>query len=306
MTSSVHPNEAHRDKTQMRSAKARAGMLMFAPAALYLLFVELVPIGYAFYLSLTNYNPLSRGGPVFQGLANYQAMLSSPEFWSAFRVTVQYVLEVVPAVCVLALGLALLMNRPLPGIGLFRAVFYLPRVVPLATVSLVWLWMYSRDGFLNYLGSFIGFGDVPWLSSPDMALHSLAAMLVWKALGGNMILFLAGLQTISRDLYEAARIDGAGAWSRFVHVTLPGIRPVLLYVGVMNIIYLFQSFTEIYLLTGGGPVQSTTTIEMLIYKQAFSEGAMGRASATSFLLFATILAFVMLALRLSSTSEQSA
>jgi multiple sugar transport system permease protein len=276
------------------------GLLFVTPAVLYVLIFNIVPVIYAFYLSFTNYSPLDRAGPRWQGLTEYGDVLSSPQFWNALRVTLQYTLEVVPAAVVLAIGLALLANRSLPGIGLLRTFFYLPRIVSLTAVSLVWLWLYSDRGFFNSLGSTFGMGAIPWLSSPALAIHSLAAMRVWKALGGNMVLFLAGLQGIPAELYEAASIDGAGRWHKFSHVTLPGLRPVIVYVTTINLIYILQSFSEIYIMTAGGPLESTTTVNVLIYNQAFQYNQLGQASATAFLLFAVIFVFAYFNIRLIS------
>ncbi|GHO92873.1 sugar ABC transporter permease [Reticulibacter mediterranei] len=290
----------HKRYSKQEQHIALAGIAFITPAALYVLIFNIFPVLYAFYLSFTDYNPINRNGPQFYGLSGYQTLLTSQQFWNALWVTVQYTLEVVPPAVVLAMGMAVLVNARLRGITFFRALFYLPRIVSLTAVSLIWLWLYSNNGFFNYLLSLIGKGGVAWLTSPAIALHALAVMRIWKALGGNMVFFLAGLQSIPGELYEAAKIDGAGSWSLFRHVTLPGLRPVLVYVATVNLIYIFQSFSEIYIMTAGGPVESTTTVNMLIYNQAFQYNQLGLASATAFLLFAVIFAFAFFNIRLIS------
>jgi ABC-type sugar transport system permease subunit len=279
---------------------ALAGFLFVLPASLYIFIFNVIPLIYAFYLSLTSYDPLDRGGPKWHGLEGYGEVLGSDQFWSALRITAQYTFEIIPLAIIFALGLALLANRRIPGIGLLRGIFYLPRIVSLTAVSLIWLWLYSRDGLFNYIGTFFGGGDTPWLTAPDLAIHSLVIMRVWKALGGNMVLFLAGLQNIPVELYEAARIDGANGWNLFRYITMPGLRPVAIYVITTNIIYLFQSFSEIYVLTNGGPLESTMTVNMLIYREAFQYNQMGQACVIAFLLFAVIFAFAYVNLRLMS------
>jgi ABC-type sugar transport systems, permease components len=300
----VSPTTKRRGAIQKRIALT--GMIFAAPAVLYVLVFNVFPVIYAFYLSFTNYSPIARQGPQIQGLDSYRTVLASGQFWNAMGVTIQYTLEVVPPSIILAIALALLANRPLRGIGLFRAMVYLPRIVSLTAASLVWLWLYSDQGLFNYLVSLLGIDKIEWLNSPALALHAVAVMRIWKALGGNMVLFLAGLQVIPGDLYEAAAIDGANKWAKFFYVTLPGLRPVMAYVTTVNIIYLFQSFSEIYIMTQGGPTESTTTVNMLIYRQAFQYNQLGQASATAFLLFAVIFIFAIFNIRLVSARRTNA
>ncbi|GAA3971996.1 sugar ABC transporter permease [Actinomadura viridis] len=274
-----------------------AGIAFTSPVIAYLAVFQLFPVLYGLYLSFTSYSPLDRGAPRPVGFGNYTGLLHSADFLRSLRVTAQFVAEVLPFAVGLALGLALLANRRIPGIGLFRAGLFLPRIVPLTAVSLIWLWMYSPDGWFNSLAAQIGLSPREWLLDEGSALHAVAFMRVWKALGGNMILFLAGLQAIPPVLYEAAKMDGAGAWARFRHVTLPGLRPVMVYVVTINIVYLAQSFAEIFILTGGGPLGSTTTTNFLIYQEAFQNNQFGSASAMAFVLFAFIFAFSFIAMR---------
>ncbi|WP_165367404.1 carbohydrate ABC transporter permease [Phytoactinopolyspora endophytica] len=273
------------------------GALFVAPAAAYIGIFHLFPVVYGLYLSFTRYSPLDRGGPQLIGIDNYVDLLSDADFHKSVRVTVQFVAEVLPFAVAIALGLALLANRSMRGIGLFRAGLFLPRIVPLAAVSLIWLWLYSPDGWFNHLLGQVGLDPRNWLLDEGTALHAVAGMRVWKALGGNMVLFLAGLQAIPRTLYEAATVDGANSWQRFRYVTLPGLRPVTTYIVILNIVYLAQSFAEIFILTGGGPLRSTTTTNFLIYEEAFQNNRFGSASAMAFVLFALIFAFSFMILR---------
>ncbi|MCS5497435.1 sugar ABC transporter permease [Cnuibacter physcomitrellae] len=284
-------------KRRRWSRTALIGLLFVLPAGLYIVIFQLVPVLYGLVLSFTKYSPLSRSGPVFTGIENYTDLLSDADFGSALLVTGRYVLQVLPITVILALGLAILVNRPFKGVGLFRSALYVPHIVSLTAVSMVWLWMYSQTGLFNEVLGWFGAPAQSWLLDSDSALNAVSAMRIWKALGSNMVLLLAGLQSIPRDLYEAARVDGAGRWATFRYVTLPGLRPMLVYVIAMDIIYLAQGFAEIYVLTQGGPLGSTTTVNYLIYTEAFQYNSMGSASAMAFVLFALIIGFSLLTIR---------
>ena len=272
-------------------------MIFVAPAVLYVVIFQLAPVMYGFVLSFTQYSPLQRGAPTFIGLENYLGLLADTDFRSALWVTARYTLQVLPVTVAIALILAMLANRPFRGVGIFRSALYIPHIVSLTAVSMIWLWMYSQNGLLNELLALIDLGPQRWLNEPDSALNAVSAMRVWKALGTNMVLLLAGLQTIAKDLYEQSSIDGATRWQQFRHVTLPGLRPMLIFVVAMDIIYLSQSFAEIFVLTSGGPLNSTTTVNYLIYTEAFDYSSMGSASAMAFVLFAFIAGLTLIALR---------
>lgn len=273
------------------------GVGFVAPAAIYIAIFHLFPVLYGLVLSFTEYSPLARSGPQFNGLANYEALFASPDFANALVVTGRYVLQVLPVTVILALFLALLVNRPFKGVGIARSALYIPHIVSLTAVSMVWLWMYSQNGLFNEMLGFFGLPDQAWLLNEETALTAASAMRIWKALGSNMVLLLAGLQAIPRELYEAAEMDGAGKWHQFRYVTLPGLRPVLVFVVAMDIIALAQSFAEIFVLTQGGPLGSTTTVNYLIYTQAFQYNQLGAASAMAFVLFAFIAGFSLLSVR---------
>src|SRR5690606_17581465 len=189
---------------------------------------------------------------------NYVAIFSDSDFLNALGVTGSYLLMVLPPLVVGALLLAMLINRPFPGVGLVRAGLYIPNIISLTAVSLIWLWMYSQSGFFNQVLESVGLPEQAWLLGEQSALPAAAVMRIWTALGSNMVLLLAGLQTVPKELYEAARMDGAGRWAQFVHVTLPALRPMLTFVVAMDIIAISQGFAEIFVLTKGGPLGSTT------------------------------------------------
>lgn len=280
-----------------RSSRRWIGLLFVLPAALYLIVFQLFPVLYGLALSFTRYSPLSRSGPEPVGADNYTRLLNDPEFGQALLVTGKYVALVLPCTVVIALGLALLAKQSFRGVGLFRSALYVPHIVSLTAVSMVWLWMYSQHGLFNEILALFGLPEQSWLLEEGAALNAAAAMRIWKALGANMVLLLAGLQAIPSVLYEAARVDGAGAWHAFRHVTLPGLRPMLTYVIAMDIVFLAQGFAEIFVLTRGGPLGSTTTVNYLIYTEAFQYNRFGSASAMAFVLFACIIAFAFLAIR---------
>jgi multiple sugar transport system permease protein len=273
------------------------GLAMVAPAAIYTVVFHLIPVVYGFVLSFTKYSPLQRGAPTFVGGDNYTGLVGDADFGNALLVTGRYVLTVLPITVVIALGLAILANKSIPGVGLFRSALYVPHIVSLTAVSMVWLWMYSQNGLINEVFSAFGWSGQSWLLDQDSALNAASAMRIWKALGSNMVLLLAGLQGIAQHLYEAARVDGAGPWQIFRYVTLPGLRPILVYVVTMDIIYLAQGFAEIFVLTKGGPLGSTTVVNYLIYTEAFQYNHLGRASAMAFVLFALIAGFSLIAFR---------
>ncbi|MFD5226107.1 carbohydrate ABC transporter permease [Microbacterium sp. NPDC058342] len=284
-------------RRRLWTRNARVGLLFVLPAAVYVGIFHLAPVIYGFVISLTDFNPLSRDAADFVGGDNYGRLLQDPAFGNALLVTGQYVLLVLPITVILALGLAMLVNRPFKGVGIVRSAMYVPHIVSLTAVSMIWLWMYSQNGLFNEILSGIGLPTQSWLLEQDSALTAVAAMRIWKALGSNMVLLLAGLQTVPRELYEAGRVDGAGAWQLFRHITLPSLRPILVYVVAMDIIFLAQGFAEIYVLTGGGPLGSTTTVNYIVYTEAFQYNRMGDASAMAFVLFAFIAAASILSVK---------
>lgn len=291
----------HQRPVKLKQLLAGYGFVL--PAGLHLLLFSLGPILFALFISFHAWSILSPERP-FVGLGNYREVVTSREFWNSLKNTALYVLHV-PAGMLVSLGLALLLNRSrMPGLGLLRTIFYLPSITSFVAIALVWQWIYNPDfGLFNYALSLLGLGPLPWLHDPATALLSLMLMAIWIQAGYQMVIFLAGLQNIPAYLYEAARIDGAGPWQRFVHITLPQLRPTTFFILVTSVIGSFQVFTQIYVMTEGGPLQATEVIVYYIYKNAWDYLRMGYASAMSFILFAIILLLTLLQFRLMGRRE---
>lgn len=282
--------------TPLRLAEAGRAWAFLAPSFAHLLVFSIGPILFALWLSFHQWNLLSPERP-WVGLENYRELAADADFWHAVRNTAVYVLFV-PAGMVLALGLALLANRRMPGVNLLRAAFFLPYVTSFVAISLVWKWMLQPDvGLLNNLLGYVGIPPQPWLSSPATALPSLMLMSVWMYAGYMMVIFLAGLQNIPVSLYESARIDGAGPWRRFRHITLPMLRPTTLFVLVTMVIFMFQVFTAVYVMTEGGPLHATDVIVYHIYRNAWEYLRMGYASAMAWVLFAIVFLITLVQFR---------
>ena len=288
-------------KNRARRHTMLMGYLFVAPMALYVLIVHFIPIASSLYLSFTDYNILT--APKWVGVANYVKLLFRDDlFRRAMRNTAQYALEVLPLNIAISLALALLVNRATRGIVIFRTLFYLPVVTSIIAVSMIWLWLYEpRSGLINLILGKLGVGPVNWLGSPALALHSLVLMRVWRGVGWNMVIYLAGLQGIPQYLYEAAEVDGASGLGKFRYITWPMLKPVTYYIIVMGLISTFQTFGEVYAMTGGGPLDSTTTVAFLVYQRAFQYFEMGEASAVAFLLFGVILVLSLVNIRYFQT-----
>ena len=248
----------------------------------------LFPIVYSLAVSFTDYNPL-QGGATWVGAANYAHALDDPQFWQSLKVTMIFVVGTIPFTTSLALALALLLNRPLRGRGLMRASFFMPTVVSLVVISLIFKQMYSPFGLLNAMLSVFGVEGQAWLQNPKTALPAVMLMDVWAAIGYYAVIYLAGLQTISQELYEAVEVDGGSWWDKIRHVTLPLLLPTTLFVVVINTIRSLQVFIEIFVMTRGGPLDSTLTSVFYLYEQGFRYFNLGYASALAYLLF--ILSF---------------
>ena len=285
----------HRQKVMLGS------VFLGLPLAWLTLFV-VFPILLVVYLSFTSYDIL--GAPKWIGLVNYEDLLDDDVFWTAVRNTAYYTVVTVPVGMALSLLLALFINRHLPGIGFFRTVYYAPVVAPLVTSALVWMLFYSETtGLFNYLLSLMGFAPKQWLNSTAWAMPSVILMSIWKSLGFNMVIFLAGLQSIPRELYEAASLDGAGPVRGFRHITLPLLTPSTVYVTITSIIASFQVFSQVFVMTAGGPNNATTTIVHQIYRTAFVHLEVGYASAMALALFVILVAASFVNLRLFARKE---
>lgn len=270
--------------------------VLLAPTLFGLLVGTLGPVLAAIGISFSNWDVITP--PTFAGLENYQNLLKDPTFRKALLNTVYYVGVMVPVSTVLSLGLALLMNQKLRAITWYRTAYFLPVVSSTVAVALVWSWIYSKDfGLLNYVLRSLGLEPIAWLSSTKWAMPAVIIMGVWGILGEGMIIFLAGLQSISQSYYEAAEVDGASGWQKLWRITLPLITPSLFFFFIITMINAFQAFEQIYIMTRGGPVNSTTTIVYYIYRNAFRNFKMGYASSQAIVLFLIIMILTLISWR---------
>ncbi|MDY0110653.1 MAG: sugar ABC transporter permease [Candidatus Krumholzibacteria bacterium] len=284
-------------------AQARAGWLFIAPALLLLATFFVLPVVAGLLLSLTDfdlYAVADPGAARFVGLSNFAAVLADDAFWRAFANTLTFVLIGMPLSLAVSLAAALLLDHRRARLrGLFRTVYFVPVVTTLVSVAIVWRYLYHpRYGLLNHGLELLGLGPIDWLGDPRFAMPAIILLAVWKNFGYNMLIFLAGLQTIPDELYEAAAIDGAGPWRRFRHITLPGLAPTALFVGVTTLIGYFQLFAEPYVMTQGGPLGATRSLVLLMYEEGFRWWRMGIASTVAVLLLVITVAAALVQLRL--------
>jgi multiple sugar transport system permease protein len=270
-----------------------------APALVLIGVFFFLPVAASLILSFTDFDIYALGDLHrlrLVGLSNYRRLLADPRFHLALRNTLYFVAVGGPLSVAVSLGAALLVNHRLTRCqGLFRSLLFLPVVTTLVAVAVVWRYLYHpRYGFLNYLLGLAGIGPIDWLGDPDWAMPALVLMAVWKNFGFNMIVFIAGLQSIPKNLYEAAALDGAGPFLQFRHVTLPMLAPTFLFVTVMTMIGYFQFFAEPYVMTQGGPADSTLSVALLMFQEGFRWWNLGYAAAVAFLLFLIILAGTVL------------
>jgi multiple sugar transport system permease protein len=277
-------------------AERRWAFFFLAPSGIGFLVFTLLPVAASLGLSAMRWNLV--GAPSWIGLDNYVRAVNDLMFWRVLRNTAVYTLGTVPTTMVLSLTIALALNQKIPGMTLFRGLYYLPVVAPMVAVAMVWRWLYNTDfGVINYLLSRVGVSAVPWLTSMRWALPAVIIMSVWKSLGYGMVLYLAGLQGIPQHLYDAAAVDGANAWQRFWYVTLPMLSATTFFVLVTSVIGSFQVFGQVYIMTRGGPANATSTLVYYIYQNGFESFRMGYASALSWLLFAVIFVFTVIQFR---------
>jgi multiple sugar transport system permease protein len=274
-----------------------------APALALIALFFFLPVAASLLLSFTDFDIYALGDPGrlrFVGLDNYFRLLRDPLFWTALKNTLYFVAVGGPLSVAVSLGAALLMNHRLVRFkGLFRSLLFLPVVTTLVAVAVAWRYLYHpRYGLLNYVLGLAGLGPIDWLGDPRWAMPAIILMAVWKNFGFNMIIFIAGLQSIPQRLYEAAEIDGAGNFARFRHITLPLLAPTFLFVTVITMIGYFQLFAEPYVMTQGGPADSTLSVALLMFQEGFRWWNLGYAAAVAFMLFLIILAGTAVQLKL--------
>jgi multiple sugar transport system permease protein len=270
-----------------------------APALTLIAVFFLLPVGASFLLSLTDfdiYSVADLGNLRVVGVRNYRALLADPIFWKALRNTVYFVVVAGPLSVAVSLGAALLVTATAVRLkALFRTVFFVPVVTSLVAVAVVWRYLYHpRFGLLNYALSLVGAAPLDWLGDPRLAMPAIILMSVWKNFGFNMVIFMAGLQSIPERVYEAASVDGASRWQQFWRITLPMLAPTFVFVAIMTLIGNFQLFAEPYVMTQGGPSHSTLSMVLYMYEEGFRWWSLGYAAALAFVLFAIILAVTAL------------
>jgi multiple sugar transport system permease protein len=286
------PAVQRRGPGRRRRRENLAGYVFLSPWLLGLIAITAIPMLISLYLSFTDYSPLgSLSDANWIGLGNYRRMFTTdPSYWHAVRVTVMFALIAVPVKLAAALAVALMLNRAFRGVGFFRGLFYLPSLLGGSVgLAIVWRSMFNREGAFNSFLDLFGIHGRPWINDPTWALGTLIVLAVWQ-FGAPMVIFLAGLKQVPAELYEAASVDGAGAWSQFRNVTLPILSPVIFFNLVLETIHGFQGFTSAFVVSGGtgGPVDSTLMYTLGLYIKGFVEFDMGYASAMAWVFLVVV------------------
>lgn len=263
--------------------------LFLLPALLILGLTVFYPALRAFYLSFTQYEYDLTLPPTWVGLSNFQRLWSDAIFWQTFRNTLLYLVGVVPVLVMLPLALAILVNQKLRGIHWFRVAYYVPVVISMVVAGIAWKWLYADTGLLNQLLKVVNLPPIPWLTSPAWAIFSVMAVTVWKGLGYYMVIYLAGLQAIPQDLYEAAAIDGSDGLRKHWDITIPLMRPYIFLVAVISAISATKVFEEVYVMTRGGPNHASETIVYYLYNKAFGDLEISYACTIGLMMFLLIV-----------------
>ena len=284
--------------------QTRAGWLFLLPALALIGVFFVVPVIAGLVLSFTDFDLYAIGDPAnarFVGFDNYQAVLANPLFWKALTNTLYFVVVGGPLSVLVSLAAALLVHsKRAKWPGFFRTVYFTPVVTTLVAVAIVWRYLdHPKYGLVNALLNRIGLPSVDWLGDPHWSMPAIVILAVWKNFGYNMLIFIAGLANIPDEQYEAAQLDGAGWWGRFRHVTLPWLGPTFVFVAVITMLGNFQIFAEPYVMTQGGPLQSTTTVVLMMYEEGFRWWRMGLAASIAFILFLIMLAGTWIQMRLT-------
>lgn len=279
---------------EVTKERNRVGYICLIPSFLHLAVFILFPIGFSLYLSFHEWDMMSKAKP-FVGLGNYIEVLSSRTFQVSMLNTVYYSLGHIPLLIVTALALALLLNRDIPGKAIYRVAFYIPVITPIVAASIIWMWLYEPNfGIVNFLLRIFGIVGPPWLKDPTWAMPAVIIMRVWKNAGFYMVIYLAALQGIPTSYYEAARIDGASWWAQIRYITVPLLLPTTFFILVISLIRSFQVFTQIFIMTQGGPLESTTVVVYYLFVEAFTNFRMGLASAVAYVIFIVILTLTLI------------
>jgi len=276
-------------KTWQQHSHKLTPYFFLLPALIILGLTVFYPAIRAFYLSFTQYEYDLTQAPTWVGLKNFQRLVVDPIFWQTFHNTLSYLVCVVPVLVTLPLALAILVNQKLRGIHWFRVAYYVPVVISMVVAGIAWKWLYADGGLLNQLLQAIGLPSVPWLTSPNLAIFSVMIVTVWKGLGYYMVIYLAGLQAIPQELYEAAAIDGSDGIKKHWDITIPLMRPYLFLVAVISAISATKVFEEVYVMTRGGPNHASETIVYYLYNKAFNDLEISYACTIGLVMFLLIL-----------------
>ncbi len=292
-----------RASLRMPAEASTAAWFFLAPALFLIGVFFFLPVAASLLLSVTDFDIYGIANPAntrFVGLQNYVKLLHTPDFWNALKNTFYFAFVGGPLTIAVSLGAALLLNSRLVRFkGFFRTIYFTPFVTTLVAVAIDWRYLYhTRYGLFNYGLARLGIAPIDWLGDPHWAMPAIILMAVWKSFGYNMLIFIAGLQSIPEELYDAAEIDGAGTFRRFFNITLPMLAPTLVFISVITMIGYFQLFAEPYVMTQGGPLRSTTSVVLLMYEEGFRWWRMGYAAAIAFVLFIVILIATLLQFRL--------
>ena len=291
----------------MRAKVSFTPYLFLAPALIVLVLMVFWPALQAFRLSFMEYGYDVTQAPEWVGFKNFQRLFKDRLFWQTLQNTVLYLICVVPILAIATLLLAILVNQKLKGIRWFRVAYYTPVVVSMVVAGIAWKWLYAENGLLNQIFSSVTGKEIsiPWLTSPNWVLFSVMAVTVWKGLGYYMVIYLAGLQGLPADLYEAAAIDGSDGWRKHWDITLPLMKPYIFLVGVISAIAATKVFEEVFIMTQGGPRSASKTVVYYVYESAFKDLDLSYACTIGLVLFLIILALSFIRLALSNPAEQS-
>ena len=289
-------------RLSLTAKQALFGYGILLPTLAIILVFRFLPMLQAFYISFHEYDLLRP--PKFIGFENFLDLIQDPLFLHSARISIAYVVLSCVPVWVLSLALAVLFNRDIRAKNLFRSSAFMPVVMPAVVNAVVWTFMYHQDGVVNTILEWFGLDPIPWLRSSTWALWAIIIIGIWRATPYYMVIFLAGLQAIPLEFYEAAQIDGASPWRQFCHITLPLLKPTTLLVMVMSVIVAMKVFAVPLIMTGGGPADATRVLPLFIYQTAFEFFKMGRAAAMSVFLFAAVMVFTLFQIRLFSQGER--
>lgn len=282
-------SERRRSRIRGQRTERSTALVMFLPAAALILTFLIIPIALTFILAFTNTRLISPEPGRFIGLENFSNLFSDDTFWASLRNTIIFTVVIVPVQSAVALVIAVLVNSKVRGTTFFRTIYFLPVVTSIVVVSMLWLFMYQKDGLINLMLARVGIEGPDWLADPQWALFAIIVMSIWQAMGFHMIIWLSGLQTIPAELYEAAALDGATPWQRFVNVTWPGLRATRVFILITITIAAFGLFSQVNIMTQGGPLDSTSTLVYMTVRSGFQQQQTGYASAISLVFFVIVL-----------------